>query len=320
MWFRRILRRADPFKGGAPALDRESYRDETLSLSPRALRQLNRLQIAASRYLPGTAAGLRPSLRRRPSYDFREHRLYVPGDDVRYVDWKASARQEHIFIKQGEHPKEVTAHLLIDGSASMAWGDPPKIGKTLALAAAMGYLALAHGDRLRIHPLTPNGSRLLGPFGGKGQVPTLMNALRSLRFEGVVDLEKQVEAFAKTNRGGLVLLFSDLLGLADLSRLLASLPTPTWDVIVFHLLHPAELKPDVRGDFHMIDIETGSGANYDIDGKALKQYVALLAAWRERLEVSCVEGRAFYCLIATDWSLEGEIIPHLRKLQVVVPL
>ena len=120
MWFHNIFRRSD--------IDGQSElpESETITLAPQALCQLNRVRLTASRFLKGTTAGARPSFRRRPSYEFREHRMYVFGDDVRFVDWKASARQEHIFIKQGEHPKEATVFLLLDCSASMSWGQPPK--------------------------------------------------------------------------------------------------------------------------------------------------------------------------------------------------
>ena len=75
-----------------------------------------------STFAIGQAVGQRTSWRRLPSSDFREHRLYMPGDDLRHVDWNASARSEHIFVKLGERPREVTIHVLLDNSASMDFG------------------------------------------------------------------------------------------------------------------------------------------------------------------------------------------------------
>jgi uncharacterized protein (DUF58 family) len=320
MWFQRIFRRN---KGEHSRYLGGDFRDlpqSKMQLSSSALRQLNRLQLTANRYMPGSSVGLRSSLRRKPAYDFREHRMYVPGDDVRFVDWKASARQEHIFIKQGEEPKEVSVYLLIDCSASMRWGEPPKANTLLDLAAALGYLALAHSDRLVIYPSPNPKIRPLGPVSGKGQVPTLLNYLKTIPFDGRADFSEAVKGFTRRNRGGLTLVLSDLLDVKRFSNALALLPAPTWDVVVFHLLHPQELEPTLKGDYQMVDIETGRSVNYDVDDTALRMYREKIETWRNDLERSCIENNAFYSLIPTHWSLEREIIPYLRSVQIVSSL
>lgn len=319
MWFRRIFR---PETGSTQTVTSGANRGRPeWQLSAQSLRQLNRLQLSASRFLRGEATGLRPSLRRRPAPEFWEHRLYVPGDDLRYVDWKASARQEHVFVKQGEDPKEATVYLLLDCSASMAWGDPPKRVTGQALAAALGYLALAHRDRLVVVPFAQQTAQRLGPIRGKGQAPALLNYLRLLPFEGQTDFAQSIHSFSRhVARGGLTLIISDLLEVVDLSSVLKSLPAPTWDVVVFHLLHPEELDPTLRGDVEMVDVETGEAANYDVDARAVQTYRQRLEAWQNDLEMACVENNAFYCLIPADWSLDREIIPYLRSVHVVRPL
>ncbi len=320
MWFRNILRR-----GKSPAAARRadaSAPPVDLRLPPKVWRQLDRLQLSASRFLPGQRAGLRPSIRRKPAVEFRDHRKYVPGDDVRFVDWRASARHEHIFLKQGEQPKETMVSVLLDCSASMAWGSPPRHAAALALAAAFGYLALAHGDRLRVVPFggvrTLNPLSALGPLGGKGQLPTLLNYLRDLPFGGQADFTETLRAFSRrTSHGGLVLVISDLLDVGEIGPALGFLPAPAWDVRVFHLLHPEELAPTVRGGFEMVDAESGQAVNYDVDAKALAEYQARLQSWRDALEMACVERHALYTLIHSDWSLGGEVLPHLRRMGVV---
>jgi uncharacterized protein (DUF58 family) len=317
MWWQRILHHVEEL--GVIAASGETD-EATLHLPVQAVRQLNRLHLTAGRYLPGSAAGLRPSMRRRPSFDFHEHRLYTPGDDVRFVDWKASARQEHIFVRQGEHPKEATVNLLLDGSASMKWGTPPKSIIALQLTIALGFAALAHHDRLVVQPMTRRWQPAFGPVTGKGQVPALINYLRPLRFEGDIDLTVAVQALTRRAKGGLVFILSDLLGVADPAAALALLPRPSWDVIVLHLLHPEELHPDLEGDFQMIDIETGEAANYDINKEALDLYQKRLTAWRISIEDACSKADAFYTLIPTNWTLASNIIPHLRAVHVLSPI
>jgi uncharacterized protein (DUF58 family) len=312
MWFQTILRRrAKDDPGGASDVD-----PDELLLSPRLWGRLDRLRLRAGRFLPGANAGQRPSPRRKPSADFREHRQYVPGDDVRFVDWRASARHEQIFLRQGEQPHEISVYLLLDVSASMAWGEPSKRTSALRVAAALGYLALSHDDRLTLLPIG-NQAKPLGPIKGKGQFPGLLNYLKVLEFGGEADLMEQARQLRQlVGRGGLVFVLSDLLG-SDLAEALQLLPAPTWEVNVLHLLHPSEINPALKGDYEIVDIETGQAVNYDIDPKAVQNYSKNLQTWLNQVELSCIDHKASYTLIPTGGSLEREVIPQLRRLQII---
>jgi hypothetical protein len=260
---------------------------------------------------------------RRPASDFREHRAYAPGDDIRYVDWKASARQEHVFIKQGEQQKAATIYLLLDCSGSMAWGAPPKSITALTLAHALGYLALAHSDRLVVLPVTGSLHQSpltpLGPLSGKGQAPLLGSYFQAIRFQGQVDVTGALGGISRRefSRGGLVLVLSDLLGVADLSAGLKALPAPAWKVVFCHLLHPDEISPELNGHFELQDIETGQKKRNSITSRVLATYRQKLDAWRENLAQICLERNATYTLLQTNWSIENEIISQLRHARVV---
>jgi uncharacterized protein (DUF58 family) len=320
MWFRAIF---SPRNKAHPATASSGLAN--LVLSAPAIRQLDRLRLSAGRYLPGYAVGLRPSLRRKPAAEFQQHRMYVPGDDVRFVDWKASARAEHIFVKQGEQPKEATVYLLLDCSASMAWGSPPKSQAALQLALALAYLALSHGDRFMLVPFTSKIGQPLGPLSGKGQLPTMVNALRALKFSGKTDLLQTTREFNRrfAQSGGLTLIISDLLGSESAEHLAAALgytPAPTWETVVLHLLHQEELTPSLHGDYEMEDAETGQLANYDIDMEALQSYQQRLQGWFKSLELVCNQSNTFYTQISSAWALDSQVIPHLRSVNIVRPL
>jgi uncharacterized protein (DUF58 family) len=316
MWFQRIFRRAE--KSEDIPVNRKHQR---VSLPAQAIRQLDRLQLRAARELRGEVVGQRPSSRRKPAAYFREHRMYVPGDDVRYVDWKSSARHEQIFIKQGEYPKEATVYLLLDCSASMAWGEVPKNASQLSLSAALGYLALSHGDRVFVKPLGGHNNQPIGPLNGKGQIPSLISYLQKLNYQGEVDLLQEVRDFNRgVSWGGLSLILSDLLGVNDMRSVLDHLPSPTWDVSVIHLLHAEEISPLVSGEVQMVDIETEEIANYNVNKEAVEEYKRIMVDWQRDVDLACVEKHAQYMLIPTDWLLEREIIAHLRDVGVVQPL
>ena len=316
MWFRNIFRQKTDLDTGAGPADASQI---DLSLTPQIYRQLDQLRLRSSRHLWGGGAGRRPSSRRRPASDFREHRKYVPGDDVRFVDWKASARHENFFLKQGEQPQENTIYILIDTSDSMRWGTPPKQDTALRLAAALGYLALANEDRLQVVPLINQGAIPLR-IKGKGQFPTLLNYLRELPFHGRLNLGEKLKEFSRQYRGGAIYLLSDLLEVGDLARILRVIPAPNWQAVLFHLLHPHELQPEITGDFEMEDIETGQRTNYDITQKAIKEYDQHLQNWRRALEMACIQNKVLYTLLSTGWALDREIIPHIRKLRVLEPV
>jgi uncharacterized protein (DUF58 family) len=293
-----------------------------LTLPPQAFLQLDHLQLNAGRSLPGNREGLRPSLRRRPSSDFLEHRPYTAGDDVRFVDWKASARQEHIYIKQGEHPKEATVSILIDCSASMGWGSPPKSAAAEALAMALAYLALAHGDRLVLEPYGKTSALPLGPLSGKGQFPGMLNYLRGLEFAGAANLEAAALKFRREKAldGGMLFILSDFLGEENLETVLDHFPAPLWQVVLFQLLHPDELQPGALGNIELRDSETQQTANYDISPRAVKAYQENLAAWQASLDLTCVSHHALFSPIPTNWTLEKEVLSHLQDIHVVKPL
>ena len=319
MWSQRISHLIDSIKVSPLIQEPLGTSNQSIHLTPHAVSQLNHLKLNTSQYLPGFTAGTRASIRRRPAFDFREHRTYVPGDDVRYVDWKASARQEHIFIKQGEYPKEASVHILLDCSRSMDWGNPRKHDSARRLTAALGYTALSQGDRLIIQPMSSKSIQHLGPISGKGQVPTMLNYLQNITCNGHTDLTEGVKGLTKRTRGGLVLIISDLLDVSNLDEAIGLVPVPTWDVLVIHLLNTEEVNPTIQGNFKMVDIETGETANYDINQDSLNTYMQRLDSWQDELEIICNENNSFYSLIQGDWSLEQRVIPHLRSLNILVP-
>src|ERR671933_1419406 len=144
MWLRSIFR----------GRTRPAVVEAKTALDEQLLRRLERLALAASRGLRGGLSGAHPSRRRLPAPTFTDHRPYSTGDDLRYVDWNAYARLDNLHLKLGEAEQDVRVTLLVDCSASMDWGsgDSNKLHYARLLAAAMGYIALASGDRLKVVP------------------------------------------------------------------------------------------------------------------------------------------------------------------------
>lgn len=290
----------------------------SIVLPASCLHQLDHLRLSASRFLPGRGVGQRPSLRRKAAVEFIEHRKYVIGDDIRFIDWRASARQEHIFIRQGVQLKDVLVYILVDCSASMEWGEPPKSHLALKLAAALGYVTLSQGDRLALLCSSQYPLKLWGPVSGKGQFSNLVNYLNTIVFTGQTESRALFQALRRLSVGsGLVILISDLLGESDLADTLATLPSPTWDVVILHTLHPLEVNPPAYGHVELEDCETHDLASYDVSTKAISLYVKELNEWLNRLDFACAQNHAFYHRVITDEPLETKILPDFRSLGIL---
>jgi hypothetical protein len=319
MWLQRIFRPKSSLDVSTkPGERRRKLR--AAHLSGKAVRQLERLQLSGSKTLRGESIGQRPSHRRKPASDFMDHRMYVPGDDIRYVDWRASARHENVFIRQGELPKDVTVYLIMDCSESMLWGDDPKRRAQLELTAALGYLTLSNRDRLRVYPYGGTRNKPLGPISGKGQVSNFLNYINQLNYGKAAGLSQAVKSLSRqTSRGGLVFILSDLLDIDSISPILENFPSPFWIVNVFHILHPEELQPGLLGNVEMVDSETGDSANYDVSKGAIKRYTECMNEWQNRFDMECVEKFAFYSIFLANWQVDREMIAHLRSTKVVIP-
>jgi uncharacterized protein (DUF58 family) len=306
MWFKNILRprRSAPT---APLFD-EAF-----------LRRLERLSLQAQRTLRGNPAGGEHLSRHQlPASIFSDHRPYSYGDDYRYVDWNAYAHQEQIFVKLGEVEQNVSVHVLLDISRSMAWGMPPKLRVAQQLAAALGYLALAHSDRLRVAPFGTAVLRPFGPAQGKGRLPELLRFIEALQASEQTAVARALTAYAANHRrGGLLVILSDLLAPEGLEDGLRALPPPGWQVLVLHLLDPRELHPDLQGPLELEDAETGQRLPLTLDAPTVAAYRRNVLAWQERIANACARRGATYAQVLTNWPLERAVIPYLRARQIL---
>lgn len=318
MWFKNIFRPKSnaPERRGDARPSRQSGRgrgDEPL-FDEQFLRRLERLSLQAQRTLRGNpASGEHPSRHRLPTSIFSDHRPYTSGDDLRYVDWNAYARQDHILLKLGEAEQDVNIHLLLDCSRSMGWGQPPKLRAAQRLVAALGYLALAHSDRLSITPFGAAALRPFGPTQGKGRLMEMLRYIAAVPPQPQTSLSAVLSQHARRYpQGGMLVLLSDLLAAEGLAEGLHALTPPRWQVLVLHLLDPRELRPELQGPLELEDSETGQRLPVTLDAETLAAYRRNVAAWQEQLAKTCARRGATYGQVLTTWSLEQKIVPYLR--------
>ena len=306
MWFKSIFNRKT--SGDAAALFDEAF-----------LRRLERMGLQAQRTLRGyPAGGEHLSLNRLPTAIFSDHRPYSPGDDFRHIDWNAYAHHQEIVVKLGEVEQSVGVHVLLDVSRSMAWGSPPKLRAAQRLAAALGYLALAHNDRLSVVPFGVVPQPAFGPAQGKGRLIELLKFIERLQPDQRTGLAGALMAYARGHtRGGLLVICSDLLVPEGLEQALRALPPPRWQTLVLHLLDQRELRPDLAGPIELEDAETGQRLPLTLDAATLAAYRRNVAAWQERLAATCARRGATYAQVLAHWPLEQQVVPYLRARKIL---
>ncbi len=306
MWFRNIF--SPKQQAALPPLFNDAF-----------LRRLERLSLQAQRTLRGRpSGGAHLSHRLLPTSIFSDHRPYSIGDDYRYVDWNVYAHQDALFVKLGEIEQDVNVHLLLDVSRSMTWGSPPKLRAAQLLAGALGYLALAHNDRLHVAPFAATVQREFGPAHGKSRLIEMLRFIEQVQPGGETNLGAVLEGYARRHpRGGLLALCSDLLAPEGLEAGLRAYSPPIWQVLVIHLLDPGELNPEPLGPIELEDLETGKLLPLVVDDETLAHYRRNLSDWQRRIESACGKRGATCARVLGTWPLERQIIPYLRARQIL---
>src|SRR5690554_1775260 len=140
-------------------------------LDPRELAALGGLEFVARAVVEGFIAGLHRSPHRGFSVEFAEHRMYQPGDDLRYIDWRMFGRSDRYYVKQFEEETNLRAYLLLDASASMSWTSgndlPPKLWYAKQLAASLALMLLRQGDAVGVLAFDEETRAHLRPRGGR---------------------------------------------------------------------------------------------------------------------------------------------------------
>jgi uncharacterized protein (DUF58 family) len=282
------------------------------------LRQLERLLLIMKRPVRGGLKGGRRSVKRGQSVEFADFRDYSIGDDLRQLDWNVLARLEKLFIKLYVEEEDVAIQFLLDCSASMAAGEPPKLLFAKRAAAALGYIGLASEDKVSVTALAAKAGRRQVSLRGSGRVFRLLSALSSISAaDGPTDLLAAARhAGAQMSGRGVIILISDLLDPAA-DKVIRELAATGSELIILHVLSPDELDPSMEGDVRLVDVETGDGLDVTIDLATIDDYKARLAAWQEGFGDLAAKRGATYVPISTDLPLADLVFAELRRRRVV---
>lgn len=278
-------------------------------LSDAFLSRLDTLCLAMRGRAQGGAGGSRRSRQTGSSAEFSDYREYIPGDDIRRLDWNAYARFDRLFLKLFMEEQESLVTILLDASASME----AKWASARAAAEAVGYLALTGGDRLCLQVLK-DGRALRSPqFAGRAAYPRLTGFLDLCAPDGrtgtVTDAVKHTEGLKK----GLCFLITDGYTEDALKEALDYLRYLKQETAVIQTLSGGELQPDLEGAVKLTDSESGEQTDLLADRGALDAYQDALADFLKQIRETCASRETPYMLLDSRQSFEESFIPLLSK-------
>jgi uncharacterized protein (DUF58 family) len=284
-------------------------------LQPSVLGAISSLELVAKTVVDGFVAGLHRSPDFGFSQEFAEYRAYVPGDDLRYVDWNVYARTERMYLKRylGETNSLLT--ILLDASNSMQFGSHSvnKMDYARYLAASLFYLAI-HGQRDAAGLITFDDEirNYIRPSTRQGQLHRLLAGLEQAEARARTDFSKPMRYFQELlSRRGIVLIVSDFWESPEsIVRTIEPLRFRGNEVVLFHVLDPEDVVPRLNGPSILVDMETRQQLEVTPDytkNEYREKVAAHLADLRARTRAA---GMGYY-LLMTDRPLDEALREYL---------
>lgn len=287
-------------------------------LSPELMAQLERLELVSRKIFRGRMKGGRRSKRKGQSVEFADFRNYVPGDDLRFIDWNLYARLDRLFLKLFLEEEDLHFYALIDDSNSMNFGEPTKLDYAKQLAAALGFVGLIRADRIRIETIGQPAARPAPVFRGRSSVWRMLSYLDSIQPGTESSLATGVKNFCLRNRGkGIVVLLSDLMDKQGYDQALRYLVAQQMDVYVIQILSAEELDPDIKGDLKLVDCEDADEAEITVSIPLLKRYKQTLSAFVDGAREFCNRRGMHYLLASNQVPVDQLVGGYLRKRGLV---
>lgn len=283
-------------------------------LHPTAISSAESLGVLARQVVEGYMAGEHKSPYRGFAVEFAQHREYTPGDDLRHLDWKVLGRTDRHYIKQYEQETNFVAHLLVDGSESMAYasGEVSKLDYAKTLAACLAYVILNQRDSVALGILDEELRHYIPRSDNRDTLFTIMSLLASHQPAAGTQLAEILHQMAVTvQRKGIFVLISDLLDDEEsLFHGIQHLRFAGHEVILFHVLDPYEIDFPFTGLVEFEGLEQIPKL-MTRPQQIRETYLREFRAYRERIEEFCRQHDTHYVLANTQLDLRDVLTGYL---------
>ena len=284
---------------------------------------LHRIRLAEGQRMSGGRSGGRRSRAKGSSVEFADFREYIPGDDIRRIDWNAYGRMDRLYVKLFMQEQEGIYTIVTDTSGSMNFGSPSKAVMASRLAGALGYVALHAQDRVR----------LVSVYSREGQPQTKVEAgltgvqslnrylaqIERLAFEGQTDLWNSMRKISFPRRGCTVVLSDFMDRGADPSRMeniaqvLKFLRFQKQDIILIRIVAEEELHPAFQGTLNLVDEETQEELKVTMTEKLLSEYNKQVEKYRMELQKLAKRYQAHWMEVRNTESIDQVIYKGLHN-------
>jgi uncharacterized protein (DUF58 family) len=286
-------------------------------LQPHIVSKLANMELRARLVVEGFITGLHRSPYHGFSVEFAEHRQYMPGDEIRHIDWKIYGRTDRYFIKRYEEETNLKSYILLDTSRSMGYASPGSISKLTyasSLAASLAYLMIKQSDAVGLALFDETVTTYLPPHATRGYLRQILVALHHAQPAGSTATAKALHQVAdRIRRRGLVVVISDLLDKQEeVITALKHFRHKKNEVIVMHVLDPLERSFAFGDDAQFRDLETNERM-VTLPRHIGRAYREAVSKFVERYKQECREHRADYVLIDTSTPFDVALLQYLAK-------
>ncbi len=290
-------------------------------LDPKSIERISRLDVRARSVVEGFLTGQHRSPYHGFAIEFAGHREYVPGDELKHVDWRVWSRTDRLYIKEYEEETNLKCHLLLDCSKSMRYGEqanPPwsKFDYAATAAASLAFLLQQQQDAVGLVTFDSRVREQLPASSHPSQLKRLLHVLEETRPEGTTDISRIFLDLAATLRTrGIVVLVSDLfLDLATLRTALENFRIRKHDVIIFHVLHDDELRFPFEENTQFRGLETDR--ELQTDPKSLRRsYLEIIEKYLADVRKLCGALGVDHVLLNTAEPLDAALASYLTLRQ-----
>src|SRR5215831_15724566 len=284
-------------------------------LHPESIARISRLDLRAKQVVEGFISGMHRSPFFGHSVEFVQHREYVPGDDIRHLDWKVWSKTDRFFIKQYEEETNLRCTLVVDVSESMHYGRGPlnKYNYGCTIAACLGYLLLRQQDSVGLITFDSDVRQIVPTRSAQTHIDAIVKAMDVSRPREKTDIEKILRRVAETvTSRGMVVIVSDLLiDRPPLFRGLEMLQHRRHDVLLFHVMDDEELNFPFVGTTRFEGME--ELPQLTCDPRALREgYLQALEEYLVEVRRGCARLGIDYALVRTSDRLDAVLSKFLH--------
>jgi uncharacterized protein (DUF58 family) len=285
-------------------------------LDPEALNRIVGRALEPRGLVLGNLAGAHKSPLAGFAVEFAGHREYVPGDDVKHIDWRVYFTRQRYFVKQYEMETNLTCHFVLDTSASMRYGEEQhqKLRYASRMLATLGYAVLRQSDKVSLTTYDTQIRAFLPPSNSMAQIISMTGQLDEIDATDQTETARCLaEVATRLKRREIVMIFSDLFGDVDaLEEALQRLRYHRHEVVLFQVLHHDELDFPLEGTTRFVGLETAE--HLLTDPQAIRRaYLAALERFDQKLQQVCQRNRVERVVVDTNRDMGEVLIDYLNR-------